>query len=103
MTDNAANMKAAFNVTFPSIELPDLSDEESEDGPCDVELWHENQDDSVNAIEGERISCFAHSLQLTVLDGLKETKAVSPAMSRAVAVSSLLHRSTAFKVGMIAL
>ena len=100
VTDNAANMKAAFKVAFPGVEVLAASEEDTsaEDHDADLDLFHENQDSSIDSIEGERISCFAHSLQLTVGDGLKETKAVSPALSRAVAVSNLLHRSTAYKV-----
>ena len=41
---------------------------------------------------------FCSLSPLPVSDRLKETKAVSPALSRAVAVSNLLHRSTAYKV-----
>lgn len=43
-----------------------------------------------------RLQCFAHTLQL-VGDGLKETKLVSAALSKASRLSSLLHTSTTFK------
>ena len=87
ITDNASNMKAAFNVSFPIEET-----DEEEDG-----IW---QDATIeeDTIKTERISCFAHSLQLTVLDGLKETKAASRALSKATKISTLLHRSCSFKV-----
>lgn len=90
VTDNASNMKSAFAVTFPIGEPEDPSEDEA--------VWLECEDDSVDGIVTTRISCFAHSLQLTVGDGLKESKAVAGALSRAVSVSSTLHRSTAYKV-----
>ena len=100
VTDNAANMKAAFKVTFPDMGIPAESEASLDTEDDETDLWHINQDQSVDNIEVERISCFAHSLQLTVADGLKETKSVSGAMSKSVAISSLLHRSTTFKVNL---
>lgn len=97
LTDNAANMKAAFAVRFPDSEFAGEGLGEMDESDED-EFLAENQDLSVDLIEAERLSCFAHSLQLAVGDGLKETKAVSAALSKAVSVSSLLHRSTSYKV-----
>ncbi|XP_030264667.1 zinc finger BED domain-containing protein 4-like [Sparus aurata] len=45
----------------------------------------------------QRLQCFAHTLQLVVGDGLKETKVVSPSLSKLSKLSSLLHTSTTFK------
>jgi len=45
----------------------------------------------------ERISCFAHSLQLVIGDGLKEARCVGTARSK-ISRITLLHRSTAFKM-----
>ena len=44
-----------------------------------------------------RISCFAHSLQLVVTDGLKEARNLSAPLSKASRLSTLLHRSTILK------
>ncbi|MGH0142010.1 UNVERIFIED_CONTAM: hypothetical protein FKN15_074964 [Acipenser sinensis] len=44
-----------------------------------------------------RLSCFAHTLQLCVGDGLKQCKGVRSAMSKATRVTVLLHSSTVFK------
>lgn len=95
VTDNAANMKKAFRASFP---LEQQSTDDIEDDTDSDDLW--NHDDSADVVdyERERLSCFAHSLQLTVADGLKETKAVSGALSKAVSISSILHRSTSYKV-----
>lgn len=86
ITDNASNMKAAFPLER------DDDQEETE------EFWIPNEDTSIDLIRAERISCFAHSLQLVVGDGLKETRAISHAISKAAKVSNLLHRSTSYKV-----
>lgn len=90
MTDNALKMKAAFATKFP---LSDADLQPSTD-PDDGELWSlENTDSSVDSIESERISCFAHTLQLTIRDGLEETRAISLAMSKAIKLTSHLNRS----------
>ena len=47
-----------------------------------------------------RLACFAHTGQLVVGDGLKETKAVRGAMGKCSKLSSLLHTSTAFQEAM---
>ena len=97
ITDNASNMKSAFSVKFPS--ESNSASNSAEEHPCGNEdLMEDNTDDSVDLIETERIACFAHSLQLAVGDGMKETKSVSTALSKAVSVSNILHRSTAYKV-----
>lgn len=93
VTDNASNMRAAFAVRL----VAPTTDEPEPENESDY-LWQDCQDSSVSSIEAVRISCFLHSLQLTVGDGLKESKAVSGALSRAVAVSNTLHRSTSYKV-----
>ena len=47
----------------------------------------------------KRLSCFAHSLQLVVGDGLKEISGteIGAAILKAHQLSKLLHRSTIFK------
>lgn len=45
----------------------------------------------------QRLSCFAHSLQLVIGDGLKEAKFISLAIAKASKLTSLLHSSTSFK------
>lgn len=78
-------MKAAFPIEEA---------EEDYGGP----VWQDNEDTSVDLINTERISCFAHTLQLVVGDALKDTKAISLAVAKATKVSSMLHKSTSYKV-----
>ncbi|TRY64836.1 hypothetical protein DNTS_022242 [Danionella cerebrum] len=80
ISDNAANMRKAFTVCFPS----------------------EQEDDNQQTVDAamakkQRLQCFAHALQLVVGDGLKETKVVCPCLSKLSKLSSLLHTSTTFK------
>ena len=87
-------MKAAFNTSLLPRESTAPSEEE--DGS---DLWKTEADvSSMEAVQTERLSCFAHTLQLSVADGLKETKAISLALSKATKLTSHLHRSTKFKV-----
>ncbi|XP_048084331.1 uncharacterized protein LOC125284431 [Alosa alosa] len=94
ITDNAANMKCAFKVQMP---LQQASDTESEDDLDDEELWEDTDEDTELGLSGERLSCFAHSLQLVVSDGMKEVKSISLAIAKASRFSTLLHTSSAFK------
>lgn len=68
VTDNASNMKKAFTVQL-------VADEEQDaPGVDDPELWEdleEGEDVDQITVERARLSCFAHSLQLCVGDGLK--------------------------------
>ena len=68
----------------------------------DVSLWedlHEEDSDSVQAVlitnSKQRLSCFAHSLQLVV--GLKKLQGVGRAITKVGKISKLLHKSTVFK------
>ncbi|KAL0199462.1 hypothetical protein M9458_008002 [Cirrhinus mrigala] len=99
ITDNAANMKCAFEVKLPQDEQH--SDESDvEHGDLDDEsLWEDVtwEDETVLTRRRQRLSCFAHSLQLVVHDGMKEAKAFSSALAQMSKFTSLLHTSTQFK------
>uniref|UniRef100_A0A669D263 HAT C-terminal dimerisation domain-containing protein n=1 Tax=Oreochromis niloticus TaxID=8128 RepID=A0A669D263_ORENI len=100
ISDNAANMRKAFTVCFPT----EQGEEHDDDGDHldDPELWHnltlEDQETVGAAMpKTQRLQCFAHTLQLVVKDGLSETKVASPSLSKLSKLSSLLHTSTTFK------
>ncbi|XP_024908564.1 zinc finger BED domain-containing protein 4-like [Cynoglossus semilaevis] len=98
ISDNAANMRKAFSVCFPS-EQEDDDDGDYLDDPelwCDLTLEDQETVDVAMA-KKQRLQCFAHTLQLVVGDGLKETKVVLPSLSKLSKLSSLLHTSTTFK------
>ncbi|KAI7808688.1 hypothetical protein IRJ41_011592 [Triplophysa rosa] len=94
ITDNAANMRKAFSVCFPS-EQEDDDDRDHLDDPelwCDLTLEDQQTVDAAMA-KKQRLHCFAHTLQLVV----KETKMACPSLSKLSKLSSLLHTSTTFK------
>uniref|UniRef100_A0A3B5PR42 HAT C-terminal dimerisation domain-containing protein n=1 Tax=Xiphophorus maculatus TaxID=8083 RepID=A0A3B5PR42_XIPMA len=99
ISDNAANMRKAFTVCFPTDQGEEPDDNHRLDDP---ELWHDlplEDQETVGASLGKkhRLQCFAHTLQLVVRDGLTETKVASPALSKLSKLSSLLHTSTTLK------
>ena len=100
ISDNAANMRKAFSVCFLSEqEDDDDNDRDYLDDPelwCDLTLEDQQTVDAAMA-KKQRLQCFAHTLQLVVGDGLKETKVVCPTLSKLSKLSSLLHTSTTFK------
>lgn len=111
LTDNASNMKAAFKTKFPSAEDENVvtgTTEDSEDEENDLDddegLWQSLEDADLDEVEcvldqssKQRLSCFAHTLQLVIGDGLKEMKGLTRATAKASRISTLLHRSTIFK------
>uniref|UniRef100_A0A9J8C8A2 HAT C-terminal dimerisation domain-containing protein n=1 Tax=Cyprinus carpio carpio TaxID=630221 RepID=A0A9J8C8A2_CYPCA len=99
ISDNAANMRKAFTVCFPSEQE---EDDDAGDNLDDPELWHDLTLEDQQTVDAamakkQRLQCFAHTLQLVVGDGLKETKAACPSLSKLSKLSSLLHTSTTFK------
>uniref|UniRef100_A0A673CRU7 HAT C-terminal dimerisation domain-containing protein n=1 Tax=Sphaeramia orbicularis TaxID=375764 RepID=A0A673CRU7_9TELE len=99
--DNAANMRKAFSTSFP--QHGDQEDDEDE-GVEDDNLWtdlpvedQERVDLFLQAKSQTRQQCFAHTLQLVVGDGLKDTKIANAALAKACKLSNLLHSSTSFK------
>ncbi|CAL9699779.1 unnamed protein product [Knipowitschia caucasica] len=97
ISDNAANMRKAFTVCFPSEQEDD--DKDHLDDPlvwCDLSLEEQQTVDAAMSRK-QRLQCFAHTLQLVVGDGLKETKVACPSLSKLSKLSSLLHTSTTFK------
>ncbi|XP_065679735.1 uncharacterized protein LOC136094083 [Hydra vulgaris] len=104
VTDNASNMKKAFDV------LSELQANESEDESRhivivdDEEMWndlHEEDQLIVNeAIEQhatERLACYAHSLQLCVKDGLTHLKTANSLLAKCSKLANLTHQSTLFR------
>lgn len=99
ISDNASNMAKAFKVTFP---LPEDVESESDEDELDIE---NGEDDLSSDLELEthvseltHLRCFAHSIQLTVKDGLREAGVLTLILGKCCKLSSLLHTSTKFKV-----
>lgn len=82
-------------MCFPN-EEGEVHDDDHLDDP---ELWHDlgsNDQQAAHAAMArkQRLQCLAHTLQLVVGDGLKETKVTTSSLSK---LSSLLHTSTTLK------
>ncbi len=99
VTDNASNMIKAFKVTFTELENVVSSGEHEEEEEQDECSDFENEVDGseeiddqlieqVNISRADRMSCFAHTLQLTVKDGIDSSKQVTATLAK---VSKLVH------------
>ncbi|XP_060723328.1 uncharacterized protein LOC132844154 isoform X1 [Tachysurus vachellii] len=99
ITDNAVNMKCAFKVKLPQEEQHSDGSDAEEENLDDESLWEDVtwEDETIMVRTRQRLSCFAHSLQLVVHDGMKEAKAFSSALTKMSKLTSLLHTSTTFK------
>lgn len=96
-------MQRAFSVRFPSADEDEhhhaAPEQELDDDPS---VWEANVDgfeDALDLVSGKRarLSCFTHSLPLTIGDGLKEMKAIGLAISKCSSISTQLHCSTKLK------
>lgn len=90
VTDNAANMKHAFQVDHEDAE--DVDDEElSDEAEDNLRQWTPCE----LKVEGW-LGCVAHQLQLVVHDGYKELKnyrKIQLLFAKAKAIAALSHRS----------
>jgi hypothetical protein len=88
-------MKAAFRLSL--IERDEQASDEDDDPNLD--LWQDVSEVVLpDTVTAERISCFAHSLQLSVRDGIKDRKSYGAAIAKVSKLSSLLHSKTSFQV-----
>lgn len=92
--DNAINRmqqnNSTFDETFDDDSVGYISNE------WHLLDWNSNQLDSIDNDDNSsiRLSCFAHSLQLTVRDGLKNAPHLSSALSKCMKISNRTHKST---------
>jgi hypothetical protein len=102
VTDNASNMKKALSFVFPSHNILQetegniLDDSDDLDDPS---LFNDFSADILDAAIpfGERIPCFAHSLQLVIRDALRSTNTFSKAIAKCSKLANLVHQSTSFR------
>lgn len=95
ITDNAANMKCAFEINHNEAgSLNESVDEQDDEEGNPLSQWTQCE----LKIEGW-LGCAAHKLQLVVNDGYKELKGyrrIQSVFAKAKAVASLSHRSSHF-------
>lgn len=104
-TDNAKNMIAGFDFSLPGFEKTKLSTIESEssgsENESNIDEEHETDfNDSITEFcaimfenKTKRLACFNHTLQLTVLDGIKASKSIKKALSKAQNIANLSHQN----------
>ena len=61
-----------------------------------IELIKNSFDSVVSNNEALRIPCFAHTIQLVVNDGLKQTSSIESALFKVSKIAKLSHTSTIF-------
>jgi len=95
VTDNASNMMKAMSVMFDIGEAVSVGNDVEVDDPS---LWEDDcENDLLNAFECEHISCFAHSLQLVVRDGLAAMTMARLLLGKTCKLSNLIHQSSLFR------
>jgi hypothetical protein len=105
ITDNASNMKKAFQVLNElQTSAINTEDAEVEAGMDDEELWddlpleeQEHVNEAIDQHTTERLACYAHSLQLCVKDGLNQLKTATSLLSKCSKLANLVHQSATFR------
>ena len=94
VTDNASNnLKAFKDLIVPGFEVyfePE-GDEEEEMSDEEEPQSHDQRNSLIIDEHQERLRlpCFAHTLQLTVCDGLKQCSAVKTSMTKVASIAKL--------------
>ena len=102
VTDNASNMRKAIDVMFSMGDDVSTSADDSIDDQTTIDdpsLWLDTDVDmqSVLGENREHLSCFAHSLQLVVRDGLAVVSSGRPFISKCCKIANILHQSALFQ------
>lgn len=112
--DNASNMIKAFSVLNELAAADDnLSlQDDNDDIPLamyanvvdDEDFWQDLSDEQANDVNHSinracttRLSCFAHSLQLVVKDGMNKLTSARNLLSKCSKLSSMIHQSALLK------
>ena len=90
VTDNAANMVKAF--CLPGMEILEVWDSDDEDTEGN-EIVQPIVTDHFDQLPYEQIGCFAHTLQLTVKDGLKDAGQMKAVIAKVAALVAHVRRS----------
>ena len=93
VTDNASNMRKAMDV------MTSVQDDDDQTTLDDPSFWLD-MDVDVASVMGEyheHVSCFAHSLQLVVRDGLSVISSGRPFLSKCSKIANMVHQSALFR------
>lgn len=113
ITDNASNMKKACVILQQSDESVNADEnddieerfEDIEDSVMDDETLFEDLDtvdrndvnEALDKHSVTRLSCFAHSLQLTVKDAMDKCTSARPVLAKCSKMANLCHQSATFR------
>jgi hypothetical protein len=115
VSDNASNMKKAFDVlkvlqaqeddVTVTVSDESITEDDDDEVIVDETLWLdlEEEDDAMevavvlqqNCIK--RLSCFAHTIQLVVRDGISKLSTATGMLAKVSKLANLLHQSALFK------
>jgi hypothetical protein len=105
VTDNASNMRKAFQVFSAMMTADDEEDQESAVTIFDDEtVWEDlepSDEERITAVMSRngahRLGCFAHTLQLVVKDGVDKLGAGRSLISKCSKMANLVHQSISFR------
>ncbi len=98
----ASNMIKAFRLPgfncFSTFKVDDETDEsdsdDDDDGESDLDICPQLVEELNSQITTEHIGCFAHTLQLTIKDGFKESTGIDTKISKCSRIVSFVRKST---------
>lgn len=112
VSDNASNMRKAFDVLKvlqgqedEADDLINQDDDEDEENEIDNEnLWQDLDENDAREVSAvlyqnciKRLSCFAHTMQLVVRDGISKLTTATGMLAKISKLASLVHQSALFK------
>ena len=109
VSDNASNMRKAFELLCAKLSEDDDDDDDntmsSTDDPVDDETLFEDLHTEDADIIGQvidknclsRMSCFAHSIQLAIKDGMDKCSTVRSIMAKCSKLANCCHQSEIFR------
>lgn len=110
ITDNASNMKKALQVLGEMVQ-PNDNDEgvsstatDDSDVIDDEDVWNDLSEDDIHDVNNvidrcstERLSCYAHTLQLAIKDGLNKMQNATSVLAKSSKLANLVHQSAQFR------
>ena len=96
VTDNGSNVKKAFSekLSLPGFEIEvDESDDELDENDSEMDTDSHKIDCDESFSIPQRISCFAHTLQLCIKDGFKSCTQISKVLMKSACIVNHVKKS----------